>query len=175
MEHDDPRLRATMPQRQVATPAPDADAAGARLVFVDGPRRGDIIALGDAPAGLGRQLDNDIVIESERVSRRHARIERRDGGAFTLTDLGSVNGTAVNGERLEANEPRRLRDRDVLQLPAATLIFLHGVARTTGEARRPDLRRLETIHLDQERIRAEADAAIRDFLAGGGRAPSGDA
>jgi pSer/pThr/pTyr-binding forkhead associated (FHA) protein len=47
----------------------------------------------------GRALDNDIVVSDRGTSRRHARIEYRDG-TFLLTDLGSANGTFVNGQRV---------------------------------------------------------------------------
>lgn len=64
-------------------------------------------------AVLGRQRDCTIVLHSEAVSRRHARIDRSDDAA-TISDLGSRNGTLVNGIRIE--HPTRLSDRDVITL-----------------------------------------------------------
>jgi pSer/pThr/pTyr-binding forkhead associated (FHA) protein len=49
------------------------------------------------------------------VSRRHARLQTWPGGAV-VTDLGSTNGTLVNGRRLAPNEPTRLADGDELRL-----------------------------------------------------------
>jgi predicted component of type VI protein secretion system len=50
---------------------------------------------------LGRDVSNDIVIGDSEISRQHARISRTPGG-YVLEDLGSTNGTYVNGERLVA-------------------------------------------------------------------------
>ena len=48
---------------------------------------------------IGRALDNDIRLQSSRVSRHHTRLETSDGEAWII-DLGSANGTLVNGERV---------------------------------------------------------------------------
>ena len=53
-----------------------------------------------APAtGVGRAEENDLVLDSPRVSRQHARIEVT-GGEYRLVDVGSANGTFLNGERV---------------------------------------------------------------------------
>jgi predicted component of type VI protein secretion system len=62
---------------------------------------------------LGRDVANDIVIGDPEVSRQHSRLTRTPGG-FVLEDLGSTNGTFVNGERLTA--PRVLKPGDVIGL-----------------------------------------------------------
>jgi pSer/pThr/pTyr-binding forkhead associated (FHA) protein len=49
---------------------------------------------------VGRADENDVVIDSPLVSRRHARIERA-GGAYRVFDHGSTHGTYVNGRRVE--------------------------------------------------------------------------
>ncbi len=69
--------------------------------------------LGDVPLTLGRNPDNTIVLASGRASRRHAEI-RRDGADYVLSDLGSANGTVVNGQRLAA--PHRLRSGDTFEI-----------------------------------------------------------
>jgi len=46
---------------------------------------------------IGRQLDNDIIVEDKRVSRYHAQIKYQSDGQFTIYDLGSTNGITVNG------------------------------------------------------------------------------
>jgi hypothetical protein len=46
---------------------------------------------------IGRQLDNDIIVEDKRVSRYHAQIKYQPDGQFTIFDLGSTNGLTING------------------------------------------------------------------------------
>ncbi|MFQ5613556.1 MAG: FHA domain-containing protein [Anaerolineae bacterium] len=57
----------------------------------------------------------EIVLIDDSISRRHARILKRDG-AIALEDLCSVNGTFLNGERLNPYLPKTLRDGDTVQL-----------------------------------------------------------
>jgi pSer/pThr/pTyr-binding forkhead associated (FHA) protein len=59
-------------------------------------------------AAVGRDLENEVVLDDPAASRRHAEIEFKDG-AYVLTDLGSINGTLVNAERVTS---RRLADGD---------------------------------------------------------------
>src|SRR5205823_276397 len=61
----------------------------------------------------GRAPDNDLILESESVSRRHARFELGPEG-YDIADLGSRNGTRVNDEPLPAGEFRALHDGDRL-------------------------------------------------------------
>lgn len=69
---------------------------------------------------IGRSRDCDITILDERVSRQHAEIYF-DGDAFLISDLGSYNGTLLNGERLESTRP--LQQGDQLQIGPVTLRF----------------------------------------------------
>jgi len=62
-------------------------------------------------AGVGRAPDNDIVLPASDVSRHHARIEPDDLGAW-VHDLGSANGTMVNGVGVAPRAPQRLGDVD---------------------------------------------------------------
>ena len=83
---------------------------GLELEVVAGGPNGELIAVGDelligrhAP-GLG-EIANDV-----ELSRQHARIARGENGAYTIEDLGSTNGTSVNGERVEAVQSLALGD-----------------------------------------------------------------
>ncbi len=80
---------------------PEVVASGAgypaKLTFESGPFAGRIIALPNQMVTVGRAPDNDIVVGDPATSGRHGRIEVR-GGAFWISDLGSTNGTLVNGE-----------------------------------------------------------------------------
>lgn len=71
---------------------------------------------------LGRSSDNDIRVADTLASRRHARIDLQDG-VFVLTDLGSVNGTSVNGRRIQ-QQP--LRDGDEIRIGNSQLRFHTG-------------------------------------------------
>jgi hypothetical protein len=64
---------------------------------------------------IGRASDNDIAISNERVSRYHAHV-RWVGSSWLVYDLESTNGTFVDGERLTAAQPRRLRPGSTLRL-----------------------------------------------------------
>jgi DNA-binding response OmpR family regulator len=78
---------------------------------------------------LGRDPSCDIVIAGRLVSRQHAAINRH-GSTYTLEDLGSRNGTAVNGEALDG--PRALRDGDRIDLGGiGRLTFADGDATNT--------------------------------------------
>ena len=70
-----------------------------QLVMRLGPTPGKIIALSDDEVSIGRDIVNDIVIGDPEISRKHARFVKRQSG-YQLEDLGSTNGTYVNGQRL---------------------------------------------------------------------------
>jgi predicted component of type VI protein secretion system len=76
---------------------------------------------GEPEVVVGRATGCRWIIASGAVSRRHARLVRR-GSEVTIEDLGSSNGTFVNGERLTA--PRELRDQDRVQLGAVEIRFV---------------------------------------------------
>jgi len=84
---------------------------------------------------IGRAVDNDIVITSKRVSREHARI-RQEGRKWLLEDLGSANGTFLNGERVLT--PIELRDGDRIALGEIILIY-HDPDTTIREDPFPEL------------------------------------
>ncbi len=67
-----------------------------KLAAVAGPRQGTVIPLGEERQSVGRDASNQISLASMWVSRRHCVIER-EGTRVTITDLGSHNGTFVNG------------------------------------------------------------------------------
>ncbi|HEY3343648.1 MAG TPA: FHA domain-containing protein [Anaerolineaceae bacterium] len=69
------------------------------LVMNAGPTPGKEYPLDKNEVFIGRDLTNDIVINDAEVSRRHARLVAQAGG-YILEDLGSTNGTFVNGQRL---------------------------------------------------------------------------
>ena len=60
---------------------------------------------------IGRQLDNDIIVEDKRVSRYHAQIKFEANGQFTIYDLGSTNGITINGTPGIRQHTLRVGDR----------------------------------------------------------------
>lgn len=73
---------------------------------------------------LGRTVGNDVVLVDDRVSRRHATIHAQGDCEFWLVDLGSRNGTYLNGRRV--SQPTRLREADHIQIGPFLLTFRLG-------------------------------------------------
>jgi hypothetical protein len=87
----------------------------AELVMPDGRR----IALGAQPLVIGRLPECDVVLNDSNVSRRHAELRRSGDGVF-LTDLGSTNGTRVNGTPVRE---QILASGDEVSVGSTKLIF----------------------------------------------------
>ena len=73
-----------------------------RLRVLSGPRRGEEVIIRNPVTTVGRSFDNDIVLEGGDVSRHHARLER-SGHHLHVIDLGSTNGTKVNGQPVQSH------------------------------------------------------------------------
>ncbi len=69
---------------------------------------------------IGRAVENEIVVSSKRISREHACV-RREGWRAILEDLGSTNGTFLNGQRL--TESAQLRDGDQIKVGDVQFVF----------------------------------------------------
>ncbi|MFP5297670.1 MAG: FhaA domain-containing protein, partial [Actinomycetota bacterium] len=129
--------------RHVATKAPDeqnpsstgaistdaatrlglATSATPQLVLLD--ERGkpsEKISVTREPVVIGRMSNNDVVLPDANVSRRHAELKKRDD-RWVLVDLGSTNGTTVNGKLAGEHE---LKDGDRLGFGTSQLIFRSG-------------------------------------------------
>ena len=87
-----------------------------------GPNAGSKFFLDTDQTQVGRHPDSAIFLDDITVSRRHAEI-RRGGDGFALHDLGSLNGTYVNRERVEEVE---LSSGDEIQVGKFKLVFLTG-------------------------------------------------
>jgi len=81
---------------------------------------GQRISLGDRPVSVGRLPDCTIPLTDVNVSRRHAEI-RPTRGAYIVVDLGSTNGTMVNGSRIAGEQ--RLSDGDILSFGSTYVRF----------------------------------------------------
>lgn len=80
-----------------------------RLIVRRGPQPNQSYDLNKDIVTLGRDITNDIVINDPEVSRHHMRLTRGASG-FSVEDLGSTNGTFVNGQRLSGARPMRPGD-----------------------------------------------------------------
>lgn len=108
----------------VDEPAPRVPGAS-RVALV---RDGRTVPLGAGENVLGRDPLAAVFVDDTTVSRRHARVTVR-GGEAVLEDLGSKNGTAVNGAALDG--PRALRDGDAVTL--GSVLFAVRMATASGE------------------------------------------
>ena len=100
--------------------AVDALPAGHALLVVQrGPSAGSRFLLDTDVVGAGRHPDSEIFLDDVTVSRRHAEF-RRTGSNFTVSDVGSLNGTYVNRDRIDSVE---LNDGDEVQIGKYRLVF----------------------------------------------------
>jgi transcriptional regulator with PAS, ATPase and Fis domain len=90
---------------------------------------------------VGRDDDCDVVLGDSRVSRHHAVVRSLEGGTYELLDLGSSNGTFVNGRRLTM--PVLLKDGDTIRMGSCTLRFASPCSVAAG-AEADDLERRVT-------------------------------
>lgn len=91
----------------------------ALLVVQRGPGAGNRFLLDTDLVKAGRHPDSEIFLDDVTVSRRHAEF-RRDGDAFAVSDSGSLNGTYVNRDRIDAVD---LKDGDEVQIGKYRLTF----------------------------------------------------
>jgi pSer/pThr/pTyr-binding forkhead associated (FHA) protein len=137
----------------VLAPAPQGGGqGGAALIVQDGPLAGRRFPVGTELV-IGRE-HADVCLEDPQVSRRHAAVRPMERG-IEVEDLGSANGTLVNGDPLTGR--LRLRDGDVIQV---------GRMRLTASV--PEPRRQETV---LPGIRRDALLVVRDGAMEGQRFP----
>jgi two-component system cell cycle response regulator len=102
----------------------EARRTPACLVIIHGESLGKQFLLTYPDILIGRQIHCGIYVNQETVSRSHARVMREEGGTFTITDLGSKNGTRVNDRELTSGEPFPLRDGDFVRVGNVILKFI---------------------------------------------------
>jgi len=98
----------------------DVPHGGGVLVVTRGPNVGARYVLGDDVVGAGRHPESDIFLDDITVSRRHAEFSPSDGG-YSVRDLGSLNGTYVNRERID---DAKLAPGDEVQIGKFKLVYL---------------------------------------------------
>ncbi len=113
-----------------AQPPQPAVTAG-QLILSGGVGAGQVFALSKAILTIGRSSECDVVIPDASISRQHVQIVRQEMGWY-VQDLGSRNGTAINGQRLSA--PQRLEDGDTLTVGDIPLRYLASSPSAEGVA-----------------------------------------
>ena len=102
----------------------------ARLVVRQGSSSQQEYSLPEHNVVIGRESVNDIVFQDPEISRRHSRISYQAGG-YLIEDLGSTNGTKVNGRPISAAIP--LRNGDIIALGDSVSLVFYGPGDAAGE------------------------------------------
>ncbi len=102
-----------------------------RLVARRGPQPNQAFELSKEVTTLGRDITNDIVINDRETSRSHLRL-MRSGDTMTIEDLGSTNGTFVNGKRVSGVTP--LQNGDMIGLGETVTLALELYSAATASA-----------------------------------------
>ncbi len=137
-----PRLPAAvaLPAPEAPAAAPAAEAVAATMVYPAAappeepepePREratltvdGRVVPLASDRVVVGRSRECDIRVEDGNVSRRHAELSRDGNAGWSVVDLGSTNGTEVNGRRITKRTP--LEDGDRIGVGGSELVFGHS-------------------------------------------------
>ncbi|WP_370592766.1 FHA domain-containing protein [Streptomyces sp. NBRC 109706] len=107
-----------------AQAAVDALPAGSALLVVRrGPNSGSRFLLDSDVTTAGRHPQSDIFLDDVTVSRRHVEFRRSPDGGFTVSDVGSLNGTYVNREQIDAVA---LANGDEVQIGKYRMVYFAG-------------------------------------------------
>ena len=104
-------------------------AGSALLVVKRGPNAGSRFLLDRDLTTAGRHPDSDIFLDDVTVSRRHVEFRRESGGGFSVYDVGSLNGTYVNRERIDS---ATLAGSDEVQIGKFRLVYLTSATADQG-------------------------------------------
>ncbi|MGW7076641.1 FHA domain-containing protein [Streptomyces sp. NPDC054866] len=108
-----------------AEPGPELAGAAAQLHVVAGPDAGGVHLLHGGQIRVGRSADADVPLDDPDVSRLHCAVTLTPDGQVTVTDLGSTNGTMVDGREI-TDRPVRLTPGSLLRLGESALRFTAG-------------------------------------------------
>jgi pSer/pThr/pTyr-binding forkhead associated (FHA) protein len=115
-------------EEEVGVTLPELPQGTGMLVVKRGPNAGSKFMLDTEVTRAGRHPESDIFLDDITVSRRHAEFVRRDRG-YLVRDVGSLNGTYLNRERIEEAE---LASGDEVQIGKFKLVYLAGAAEGQG-------------------------------------------
>lgn len=108
-----------------AEPGPELAGATAQLHVIAGPDAGGVHLLHGGQIRVGRSADADVPLDDPDVSRLHCAVTLTPDGQVTVTDLGSTNGTTVDGREI-TDRPVRLTPGSLLRLGESALRFTAG-------------------------------------------------
>ncbi len=111
-------------EEELAVPSGDVPAGQGVLVVKRGPNAGSRFVLEGTAVTAGRSPDSDIFLDDVTVSRRHASFVP-SGSTYEVRDVGSLNGTYLNRERIDSAP---LSNGDEVQIGKFRLVFLSGSA-----------------------------------------------
>jgi pSer/pThr/pTyr-binding forkhead associated (FHA) protein len=101
-------------------PHDELETGQALLLVKRGPNAGSTFLLDQGTTTVGRSTEGDVFLDDVTVSRKHAIFERRAGGAWFVRDVGSLNGTYVNGEQVDET---KLASGDEVQIGRFKVTF----------------------------------------------------
>jgi len=105
--------------------AGDGEDSAALIYALSGPLHGRSYVLDSDAVSIGRGTQSTIRIPSDAVSRLHCQLLRSESGQFSILDNGSMNGTTVNGRRLDAQQDLPLTDGDNISICDSMFLFFH--------------------------------------------------
>jgi len=117
-----------------------------------GRRRGEVISLDAAECIIGRSSKAIVCLEDDGVSRQHAKLLLGEAGIVNLVDLGSTNGTFLNGSQVDV---ALVREGDRIELgPDVILRFGYALPSAKGRAAAPQIDPLEPLSKREREIAA---------------------
>ena len=119
---EDTTAQSPLPQKEAAEPEPAKLPAGKRLslAIIDGSDAGNVFRIEKPRVTIGRS-NADFVINDTEASRQHAAIEVRDT-TYLLSDLGSTNGTLIDGKKISGQV--ELQDKSEFVIGTSTLMLI---------------------------------------------------
>lgn len=102
-----------------------------KIFIIEGRKVGSSVELKPPGISIGRELDNDLIIDSEGCSRYHSKVEWTEDGWF-LKDLGSTNGTKLN--ELKIDSPQKLTEGDKIKIGEHVLLFAENFAASSQKS-----------------------------------------
>lgn len=149
------------------TPPPGAKATGLRLVCTQGPLAGRSFPFRRPSLTIGRERDNDVVIDGSLVSRHHAMVTAGANGVV-LSDLGSTNGTWCAGRRV-LEQP--LAENEAFQIgPCVFNVVMPGGYAEPQPASRPISRPVASVSMSMARSVEIASYEQLELIGEGGAA-----